>query len=591
MNNEQENGTAPGSVALDDLSQIFAPAWARSASGGEIRTVSTPEEPRNGRRDGRDHRPARRDSRNENGDRNSGKEEKRQRPPRRDRPFGDRAPKNAGGSEPRRPAPPKQEPINLDVRFMPAGKALASIVHRIQVSHRAYPIRDIVKLFQKDDASMSVRIEHNKSEDGTRTPVFQCGICGMPGLTREEIVSHLYKDHMPDFFDVETVEGEAPSGNFPCVARCGLTGELLGPPNHHSYARRVQEMLHDKFPGMSEEEYRRKIEIVRDPEVVEQWRNEAKKKVVFRLKPAKQEGEKEVKQADSAPAQNGPETAEGAEGAPIAEAPEEAAPEAAPEMPAFDRFQAEQYFLREVVSQNVKEASHIICPAVSLQKLANRRLASYLSSRFAEEENPHYRRPQQGEGSQPGVRRQGSLFSAIHAAFHHRKLHFFRVGDERGQEFVMAAPPTPFDATNATPELKAIVEYIQNNPACLAKSIVEDLNPENDEAKTKVILSDITWLLERNNLIQFFNGAISQPARYPVFRVNPEKKQKTGRPEAAKPAEVAPAEKQEEAPEAPAAVEAPAPEAAPAEKQETAAEAPASEAVSAPETDTQPKED
>lgn len=565
MNNDQENGTEQGSVAFEDLSQFFAPTWARSKPGEEIKTVSSYEEHRdNQRRDRRDQRPQKRGPGRENSERFPRKDDN-QRRPQRDQQRNDRRERRDG--EAPRTFVPKQEPLSLDVRFMPAGKALAAIVHRIQVTHKAYPIRDIVKLFQKDDTGMSVRIENNKEADGSQKPMFQCSICGMPALTEEEVVAHLFKDHIGDFFDIETVEGDAPSGNFPCVARCGITGELLGPPNHHSYARRLQEMLHDRFPGMSEEEYRRKIEIVRDPEVVEQWRNEAKKHVVYRLKQQKNVTE-EVK-TDNAPA---PESTSDTPAEAVAETPAEVVPES----PALDRFQAEQYFQREIIPQNITKASHIICPAVSLQHLANRRLAAYLSAKFAEEENPSYRKPvpaKPGENAQPAGRRQGSLFIAIHAAFHHRKLHFFRVGDDRGQEFVMATVPAPFDTTHATPELKAIVDYVQANPSCQAKELVEALNPDNDAEKAKHLISDINWLIERGNLIQFFNGALSHPAQHPVFKNHQEKKapakakdanaeQPESKPEAATeepaPAQDAPAAvatEQEAAPEVPAQAE------------------------------------
>ena len=67
-----------------------------------------------------------------------------------------------------------------------------------------------------------------------------------------------------------------------------MTGKLLAPPNHHSYNRRIEEMLRTpECAGLSEAEYRARIELVRDPEAVEQWRQEATRRTVWARKTEK----------------------------------------------------------------------------------------------------------------------------------------------------------------------------------------------------------------------------------------------------------------------------------------------------------------
>ncbi len=404
---------------------------------------------------------------------------------------------------------------------MPASKALAAIIRRIQATHRAYPVRDVVKLFQNDDSSMVVRIEARKDGTGPQQ-LFQCRACGMPALTEAEVADHLLKKHLADYFDFEEVETEAPKGNFPCVARCGLTGELLGPPNHHSYAHRVQEMLADRFPGMNEEEYRRHIEMVRDPEVVEQWREQCKHRRVFRRKPDVSEKAEDKKTEDSA----------------TTDPPAEAAPaeEQKPVPPALERHEAELVFRREIMPGLIGAASHVVCPATSLKDLPNRRLASVLNECFAEETDPGRRfnhRPQtEGAPQQSRMQRNGTLFAAVHAAFHHRSLYFFRAGDERGQEFVMASQPVPLDVDHATPELREIAQYVFDHPSCPPKYLIEALNPENNEEKTKRLVSQIKWLVEKGHLVEFFNGFLSPPAPHPVFKQNLPKPKKAAEPQA-----------------------------------------------------------
>ena len=592
MSDEQDKAADSAiQMGLDDLSQIFAPSWARQTPdevaqkaarfarddddrgdfrrGGDRRPPRRDSDRRPPRRDD-DRRPPRRDD-----DRRPPRRDDDRRPPRRDddrrppRRDDDRRPPRR--DDDRRFAPPPP-PLDIDVRFMPATKALAAIIRRIQATHRAYPIRDIVKLFQNDDSSMAVRIEARKDGAGPQQ-IFQCRACGMPALTEAEVADHLLKKHLSDAFDVEEVEGEAPKGNFPCVARCGLTGELLGPPNHHSYAHRVQEMLTDRFPGMSEEEYRRHIEMVRDPEVVEQWREQCKHRRVYRRKPEPSAMEK----AEAQPP---------AEEWKSEEAPAEAAPaeEPKPAAPALERHEAELVFRREIMPGLIGAASHVICPATSLKDLPDRRLAGELNARFADETDPGRRHRMQpatdGATPQSRLQRNGSLFAAIHAAFHHRGLYFFRTGDERGQEFVMASQPVPFDLTHATPELREIAQYVADHPSCPPKFLVDALNPENDEEKTKRLISQIKWLVEKGYLVEFFNGFLSPPAPHPIFKPNPPKPKKAAaQPAAAEPqAEVAAASAKPAAPEVAAASAKPAaPEVAAAVEPQTEVAAAAAE--------------
>lgn len=501
---------------LEDLSQIFAPSWARQDPGDVIapgvRFARDDDRPprRSDRDDRRGPRPPRRDD---------GDDRRGPRPPRRDdgdrRPMRGDRPQRADRSADQRPArPPRPSapppPLAIDVRFMPESKALAAIVRRIQTTHRAYPFRDIVKLFQKDDAGMAVRIEARK-EQGGPDRIFQCRACGMPSLSEAEVAEHLMMKHLPDYFDIEEVECDPPSGNFPCVARCGLTGELLGPPNHHSFAIRVKEMVADRFRQMGEEEYRRHIEMVRDPEVVEAWREQCRKKTVYRRKV---EGRK-------VESPEGPESQEGQGNPEGQDAPKD-------ERPALDRHDAELLFRREILPELIGAATHVVCPATSLKGLPDRRLAAELSARFAEE-TEHRFMPRRQEGDEPQTRQQrmGTLFMAIHAAFHHRGLFFFRAGDERGQEFVMAAQPTPFDLAHATSDLREIVQFVMDHPSCSPKALVDALNPDGDDDKTKKILASIKWLVEKGHIVEFFNGFLSPPSQHPVFRPNPPKKNKT----------------------------------------------------------------
>jgi hypothetical protein len=93
------------------------------------------------------------------------------------------------------------------------------------------------------------------------------------------------------FFDSAEVEIEAPKGNYLVINKCGVTGELLGPPNYHRYSQMVQQHYNTKVKGIPFEAFKSRIETVRDPEVVNQWLEKMKKVTRFTSKAPVAEGQ------------------------------------------------------------------------------------------------------------------------------------------------------------------------------------------------------------------------------------------------------------------------------------------------------------
>jgi hypothetical protein len=175
---------------------------------------------------------------------------------------------------------------------------------------------------------------------------------GMPFETDDAAVAHVLSNHLDKFFDRADVDVEPPKGNFQVINKCGVTGELLGPPNYHRYNQIVMQHHAAKLPRMPFETFKSRIETIRDPEVVNQWLAKMKKATRYTWKnpsgrPAKNA---EAKNADAAGGSAAPATAEttpagtenletttAAETATPANAPAEAAAapaEAAPAAPA-----------------------------------------------------------------------------------------------------------------------------------------------------------------------------------------------------------------------------------------------------------------
>ncbi|MBR1587777.1 MAG: hypothetical protein IJ658_05580, partial [Kiritimatiellae bacterium] len=324
---------------------------------------------------------------------------------------------------------------------------------KIQTSRLAYPMRQLERLFLENPGSCMLRVApRGEAEETVR--FHQCKACGFVAFSEEELAAHLIAAHLGDYWTAEEVECEPPKGAFTCVAKCGLSGELLGPPNLHGYDARIREMIRTRYPNMSEAAYRARIEIVRDQEAVEAWRKSATKKTVFKKK-----GE-----ADA---------------------------------PAVEREAAEMDFRMQIAPSMMSTPKVVDVSAEVALKASDRAFV------FACRDAIEFEK-----------RRPRNLTFALHGAFHHRKLEFFRANDPRGPEFVVAVKPTPLDTTHAVPELAALVKYVEAHGEVTRAELLAAL-ADGDEKKAAAVKSHISWLVEKGHLIGFSDGALAVPAKFP----------------------------------------------------------------------------
>lgn len=526
MNNDDKD-------AVLDLNFDLTPSWARATPDASAESFKGRHYDEGDRGSSR-HNQDRRDSGNrrpmrDQGDRPKGGTDRR--PPRRElerkgppssmprpesrgavvdfavaRPSGDNRPQRRDDFHSRGERPYRQEyqqpMLPLEIRVLPEQKALGAVIRRVQTTHRAFPLRDIASLFLDNPNSCLVRIEPLKDQ---QLPLFQCKVCGFPALTEEEVRSHLISHHINDFFDTEEVDCDPPTGVFTCVARCTMSGELIGPTNHHSYNAKLQEVLRTKFPNMTEEAYRSRIEIVRDAEVIEQWRQQCTKKKIYRRKGVVTETAPAVPPAEGA------------------EVPAETAVEPPLKAPPLSREVAELVFLREIVPEQLASVKHLVCTVAVALNTSSRPLAGMLRDILNRER-----------------RFPASLFFALRGAFRHRKLHLFRVNDAKGPDFVMLKTPVPLDPVHTVKALHDVLMFVTEHPACTKMELVNTLS-ENDDEKKKEILIQLAWLLEKGHVIEFYNDVLSSPTEYPMFRYLPgEKNYNSGNQRPQAPREQAP---------------------------------------------------
>ena len=384
-----------------DLGSIdFTPDWAKKDAGvnvGKVRPERA-EEGRGKREEGRGNR----------------------------KPFGEKKPfsRKPFDRKPRFAERPK--PLDVEVKVLPETKALGTIIRKLQGDTHAYKLKDLAYFFLDNPSSVLLKItpkakqggEGRETGDGRREAFYQCKACGFASTNESDVLEHIATAHLGEYYDSKEVECEPPKGNFNCVAKCGLSGVLLGPPNIHEFGAVVKEMIRTKYPEMSEEQYRSHIEMVRDADTIEEWRKGATKKTVFFAKgTADQEG-----------------------------------------APSLSREQAEGEFKRTILPSLIDQPKHLMITADIAMKSPVKPLQWAVKDAVEQERRAPY-----------------NMCFALRGAFHHRKLKFFRVNDSRGQEFVTNVEYKEFDAEHAIPELAAAAKFVAEHPCCDKSEFPKDV--------------------------------------------------------------------------------------------------------------------
>jgi len=262
-----------------DLEKLFLPAWAQGTSDtNRYAKYSGEDGPRRddrGSGDRRGPRPPRRESgeRREfgGGPRRGGPSSGGRPPrdnrggPRRDDRRDDRRP----FTERREPPPPLPE---ITVMLVPDEKGVESMARQVKMTGRAFPLFDIAFLVIQKPERYSIRFTVKKNAEGQPVqPLFLCALDDTIWLSDEEAGAHVLSRHFATFYQAEKTAAEPPKGVYTFVGQCGLSGVVLGPPNHHDYQNQLRKLHAERFSRMPFEVYKSRVKIVRDEAVVKQW--------------------------------------------------------------------------------------------------------------------------------------------------------------------------------------------------------------------------------------------------------------------------------------------------------------------------------
>lgn len=257
---------------LSDLLGSFAlgPSWARATGD----TRSTQAEKSAGKSG---DRPPRRDDRRD--DRKGAFRD-------RDRDGGRPPFKGRGGKfDDRRAGPPRPEEAppaaGVRVTLVPDAEAVHLIGKEIHQVARVYPLFDVAQILLAERGRCRALFEAAEAAP----PLLRGKLDDSVFLNREDATRHLWQsDLRAQFIDEETIEVDPPHGNFQLVAKCGLTGLWLGPPNFHTYLTNLRRIHRECFPDMPFEAYSARVRTERGEEAVNAWLETMKKKTRWRIK-------------------------------------------------------------------------------------------------------------------------------------------------------------------------------------------------------------------------------------------------------------------------------------------------------------------
>src|SRR6266705_2000644 len=177
-----------------------------------------------------------------------------------------------------RRSPVAQAPLEITIRFLPYSRVFENVAAQIKSGSVAYSIFALARLFLEKPERYEVRLTAKAG-----SPLYQLGENGAVSLNREFLERNAFQLVHEDFYKIDITQSDPIKGNFSNVARCRLSGTLLGPTNHHNYQPQLRTLYEQRFSRrMSFPDYQRQIEIVNDPALIEQWKEQARTLTTFK---------------------------------------------------------------------------------------------------------------------------------------------------------------------------------------------------------------------------------------------------------------------------------------------------------------------
>ena len=450
--------SAPPVEPADLVDLKLLPAWVKEPSATKhydhYTAEEQPSEPRSSdrHRKGKDRRSRSREPRVDRLHTRSKSESRRRgRMPenRRDgRRHFDRA-KNRRSPDPDAHHAPKLPAISI--RFLPRQSVFENVVGQIKCSSVAYSLFALARLFLEKPGRYEVCLAAN-----AEAPIYQLGD-GVVSADREFLDRNAFRFAQREFYQINIVENDPIKGNFSNVARCRLSGTLLGPTNYHTYQPQLRSLYEQRFSRrMSFAEYHRQIEIVTDPTLVERWKDEARKVTTY------------ATLREESP------------------------------LTFSSVVETERHFRSNYLPGLIRSLEHVTIGGSLSRSLPDRILNRLIEQAWVRE-----------------TRSPSNMMQELAGRFRQNALHIFR--HRRGMLFASPIRVRPFvhEQAGVSPSVNAILEVLSATAGTNRKQVFETLigNGANDDAEPRrlALASDLRWLINEGYVIEFNDGSLDLP--------------------------------------------------------------------------------
>ncbi len=355
-----------------------------------------------------------------------------------------------------RPSPNRDAPVMrtspVTIRFLPYLPAFENVVAQIQSGSVAYSLFALARLFLEKPVGYEVCLTA-KAE----SPLYQLGDNGAVSVDREFLERNAFRFAQRDFYHVDVVETDPVKGNFSNVARCRLSGTLLGPTNHHNYQPQLRSLYDQRFSRrMSFADYERQIEIVSDAALIDRWKEEARKVTTYK-----------------ALRENTPVTFS----SPV---------------------EAERHFRSNYLSGLIRSINEVTIGGASSRRLPDRTLNQIIEEAWTRE-----------------TRSPSNMMQELSSRFRQNGLQVFR--HRRGMLFVSPIRVRAFvhEQAGVSPSVNAILETLSGAPGTNRKQLFQKLlgasAMEDTEPSRLALASDLRWLINVGYVIEFNDGSLDLP--------------------------------------------------------------------------------
>ena len=169
------------------------------------------------------------------------------------------------------------------ISFFPSPETFNAIAANLRETARTFELFDLTSTILAKPERFVVRVSMPKEAIDQEKTLCVSKLDGLVFDSPEAVIDHLIAKGRGNIYDVEEIETEPPSGNFPAINRCGITGDWLAPPNYHRYAEMIREHHATKLANIAFDKFEKKIETVREPEAATAWIEEMRKVRKYKL--------------------------------------------------------------------------------------------------------------------------------------------------------------------------------------------------------------------------------------------------------------------------------------------------------------------